>query len=242
MERTKKKHPGFTQIVGAFCAVVVACMVGATQVSAVPMVATYTAEIYNVHNITSYSAGDEITFTVNYDDEGTNYSFYNDGLNGIAESGEGDDTISSTFDISSRPDYLYYDDVTFGGIEEIYTTMGIPQGATAHEHESINYSFGTYAPDGTQKAQYYGDDYLLDVVYYHYQDYVQYGGGVIRREWSSDGSSWNTSTLWFEITDITLSEHNEGDDLQPVPEPSIWLLLSSGLVGLAYFRRKRQIQ
>lgn len=55
----------------------------------------------------------------------------------------------------------------------------------------------------------------------------------------SDGIGWSDSRNQMLWENIWTSAAQQIDPVEPVPEPSTWLLLGTGLAGLAYYRRKK---
>jgi len=82
--------------------------------SAALITETWESEVTGTSGHTAFNIGDTFTWTVTYDNSNTRHSVYNDGANGIAEFGSGDDFISHTSCVSTDPDPSSCDSIPSG--------------------------------------------------------------------------------------------------------------------------------
>jgi len=214
------------------------CLIAALIVFAAPLSATVLTEHYDVvFPVASglYNAGDVVGVTVTYDDAGTAFHAWNDGLNTIGEAGQNDDTIHLTFTTAGLTAYSFLSDAayTFTGLAPL------PAGDIPYDGHSTNrsavYAYGDPLSDGYTTFQLTADD--LSIVLRIYGD-----------QWSSyypDGyTSFYIDQTYIDAQgaqDAVRSSFSYPFRVTPteVPAPPPTALLGLGLAGLSCARGRK---
>jgi hypothetical protein len=171
------------------------------------MVNTYQAYVVNPTGYATsiWVVGDLLSWSVTYDNANLTSQRYNDGLNGIAESGNGDDTILDT--ISGG---LWTSDAVFTFDAKMTSYF-----ATSEDDTSINFSYyQELSISGSIGLQYMRDGATLQ---------MDSTSGIFRA-----GRFNNRGRVTFNETVLTSTA-----PLNPVPEPTTIILFSAGLAGVA---------
>jgi hypothetical protein len=170
------------------------------------------------------SVAEEFTITSVYDDESTQANSFNDGLNGIAENGLGDDTLRFTICTvaglgcpSPQSGYTFIGDATLTG-----NIFSKPTGSESDYDEfSFNSSY-VWNGFGYFTFQIYSDDmyFQLDL-----NPDLSSGLGYMKTN-GGQGDDYFTS---FTVTDVANAM---------LPEPSILAIMGVGILSLGLSRRK----
>ncbi len=189
--------------------------------------------IQNVGNNNGFTSGDIITWSVTYDNIGRIAHSYNDGLNGIAEYGAGDDTLVSTWcsnpgqlncDLNFNTDTLLSDaTIEFGNVFNVLLANSI---------------FSDFVEsDGNNSMSFVRDDYWGGNTFSQSGDARSFGSNDVGANWEISGT-YNQNTL---NGSIFLSANNlalMSTTAATVPVPAALWLFGSGLIGLIGMKRK----
>jgi len=181
-------------------------------------------------NNTVFAPGDKFTWTVTYDDTSLTMHEYDDGANGIAEFGTGDDTISNILctgaasgspgcTINYTTEYNLLADAIFD-LSQFYLPMQ-SAGLTGYNGLTLNYAQRTRSDNGTNNARFWADDFSFAVA------------GVQTMFFDNNiGASNSTITT---LSSVLISTNN-------VPEPPVIALIAIGLLGVGTSRLRKNIQ
>ncbi|MET0025143.1 MAG: PEP-CTERM sorting domain-containing protein [Sedimenticola sp.] len=177
---------------------------------------------------TAFVVGDTFQWTITYDNESQRMSSYNDGANGVAESGAGDDTFyyshCTTAYAGSEPctypgynSYSFFSDAVFDltGFTSVMSTAGY-MGGNVYSH---NYAWAYDTTSGVMYRQYIADD-------------LQFIGGTFGGEYAYtyDSNDRGNSTRFTSVLISTTEQ---------VPEPATLALMGLGLAGIGFARKKK---
>ena len=192
-------------------------------VNAVIITETWRSTITSEYN-SGFSVGDYFDWTLTYDSDGTRIHNYYDGVNKIAESGSGDDTLESTLCLTasfgpgcdhSLGVYTTASDAVFD-ISAWYSVLDAVNTEASLDHRIANSS-----------RVYYNDDSFH---WYYEADHVEFSDN--RAIWIPEDVSTNAITYFTSIRIAATPT--------PVPIPSTLLLMVSGLAGLGFMSRKKK--
>lgn len=198
------------------------CFLG-NEAKATMMVDTWSAVIsgvfYGDQALNSgWSAGQKIEVSYIYKDDTWTYTAYTDGINKVAEFGNGDDGIFEKR-YGSLTTYNYWADAI-----DFNTNFTIPDSYKKYSYDVNTAYVYELVSNGRKSFQAIGDGIKL---FLHSADNNGY------MNWADANNNYNAIAL----TDITLS--TKAYNSAPVPEPVTVLLMGTGLVGLVASRRRK---
>lgn len=149
----------------------------------------------------------------------------------------------------SREGSTNFDVLAWAPFSDVTATTGTDQTHAANGAEwYYNNSSMGFAGAGDQITQLSADvwDYVL--LYPDWSNMDQYIPGLERDRLSWHRDYWNADFMqggWRSGNNVWLNDSTDWDryvlayNPDPIPEPSTWVMLASGLAGLAFYRRKR---
>ncbi|MBV1882262.1 MAG: VPLPA-CTERM sorting domain-containing protein [Pseudomonadales bacterium] len=223
----------------------VVILIATTLVKASMITEIYSTTVAGIHEGDSpfLNIGDTRSFTVTYDNEGDFLGSYKDGLNGVADQGYGDDTLSSLdcIDNSISPDciasdyhadYVFLSNATYD-FSNWFTLADFGTDLIENDVYDFNFSFAfKESITGPTQFEFTGDYWGFaaatgttdsDLI-----DHVRFRGLDIDN---------NNQVHTVFINSLSLVE----TDLTPVPAPAAGWLLGSALLGLFGLSRRKPI-
>ncbi len=181
-----------------------------------------------------YSAGHVFQITATYDDEGTVMHGWGDGANGIAEFGDGDDLLFSTYNLVDYSGYTLFSDaeLSISGLAQL--------SAGASRLDVYDYNFSWYyeyldpSDNGYWVLNYAADDIRFIASVYNMSQSPSSSFYLLQNY--TDDLGKHQVLLARAVIDST-------DGLitrTTVPEPTTLTLMGLGLAGIGFARKKRK--
>jgi hypothetical protein len=181
-----------------------------------------------------------------YDGDITGWEHSGNGSGGIETYGIWAPTSNILTTTNANEDYIGYlrngtltQNLGFAVQENVIYTVGIDIGNRSDQDPFPDYSIGLLAGDDELvrwENRTTPEDGVFESLVLRYtltdEDFSNFGGEYLSLEIVSFGTQINFDNVSMTNDDVTA----------PVPEPTTLILVSSGLAGLAFFRRKRSIK
>lgn len=200
------------------------CLMLSHSTFATTIVETWTANLSGYTGIAA--SGATLNWTVTYDNASTTMHAYDDGPNGIAERGAGDDFAHTSWSIQN--------DTGFGFLADSYSTLGDSWDTLTgwsenfqtidFKTENFDQRFLIYATDNVQNQ--FANEYIYGNAYFGNTDPSLSGGTI----WAHSTSGVARSNLY-----------NVSMTAQSVSEPTTLILLGIGIISIAGLHRKTAI-
>ena len=180
-----------------------------------------------------YSAGHVFQITATYDDTGTTMHIWEDGANGIAEFGDGDDLLFHTYNLVDYTEFTLFSDadLSISGLAQL------PSGASRRDVYNFNISWYFENLDPST----YGEwilMYMADDIYFEaYVTRKSFSESYFYLEQNYTDDS-GVSQVW--ITEATIQSTEGLITRTTVPEPTTLTLMGLGLAGIGFARKKRK--
>lgn len=187
-----------------------------------------------------YDAGHVFTVTTKYDNASTVMHSWNDGVDGKADFGANDDTLSFTYNLSNPG----YRDWTFFSEAAISVTgLLLPAGATPSDayasNFSITYEYLDSVMDGDFVVQLMDDDLYLAIEFFGPAAQHAYAGKLFFQLVQHYNDS-DRNLQQSNVSQLVQANLVQRTVITQVPEPTTLALLGLGVLGLAVLRRRKQ--
>jgi hypothetical protein len=181
---------------------------------------TATVSPYGPIATTIWNTGDSFALTVRFDNESNTMTRWNDGPNGVAEFGGGDDTINEIFYLLSYPGFDFLADAQYSldpqtsNYQTLLPDLFDTNWAAAYHQTSPEIYIYAYGAEGLK----------IDI---HDNATTGLSGLIYPRSIDEDG------VILSQLEIITRPA-------DPIPEPTTMLLFGTGLAGLAGTRIRKK--
>lgn len=207
-----------------------------SQAQAVLITETWQSTITNVNLYSAYTVGDVFEWTVTFDNESQHNEVYNDGINRLAEGGNGDDTLNQRLCTTAYIGPLQCDRFTSSALFPYYSNAIFD----LSEFELITQSYRIYDNHSINRAYAAFDENTVGDIRYMNADNILFDLHAIR--------TWYFDPVFptQRLDTARFSSHRTAVNgtIQNVDEPSSMALLTFGfgLFGLLSFLKKRRVQ